>query len=1082
MSKRSVYYYVSLYILLVAVALAGCMPTGELPAGATPTLPFIPIPVTGKDKEEAPTPSEEAVTETPPETPAEATPEMPTEVLPSEATATPEIPPTEIPLQPEVPSDTPLPPTAEFSPTPVPTEVIVEPSATAELPAMGQSMQEAQPAMGASVALPALSPVWSADHETGNISQWEAYGDFLGQGTTGSYSMVTSPVHGGNYATGLTINTSAGGSQAAYLFIWNQALLANDYYYSAYYYIPSGTAPASWWNVMQWKSTYDGDSSHSVPMYDLDISSSGGKLWMKMVFRPDSSSLKVVYSQSTVSFPTNQWVRVDAYYKRSTGTSGQVIVWQDGQMLYNAENVKTLEADGTLFWSVNNYTDSISPSPCTIYIDDAAISRVSTSPTNTPVSPTVTNTPVPPTATKTATPIPPTATKTSTPTKTYTATATATKTATATATPTNTFTATATATKTATATSVPSTATATATYTPTSAASPTPAQAHLPPLAALWNADHETGNINQWKAYGDFVTQGSSPTYRMVSSPVHGGNYATALTINTSAYSDTGAHAAYLFIWNQTLLSGDYFYTAYYYIPSGTLPASWWNIMQWKSTYDGNSSHSVPVYDLDLGESSGQLEMRLIFRPDDTTQRVFYRQTAVKFPTNQWVRVDVYYKRAADKTGQVIVWQNGQMLYNITKTQTVMADETLFWSVNHYSDSISPAPSTMYIDDAAISRSITEYLPPQPTSTPTATPVPPQAPTPVYPNTTVRSTGPQFKWTKTAGATLYNLYIYTSASVKVYSGAVSPTCDTTYCTVPSPVSLGVGSYKWALKAGNGGGYSATSAWMNFSVDLPLPPTPQAPTGSVSTSGPTFQWTKSVGATSYSMYVYTSSSSKVFAGAVTPTCTSTTCTYVSSLSLANGGYKWALKAGNTNGYSATSAWKTFTIASVSASVPLPPTPQAPTSTVSTGSPTFTWVKSATATSYSLYVYTSTNTKVFGGAVTPTCGSTTCTYSSSLGLASGAYKWSLRAANSIGYSTTSAWLPFTVTIVAASVPQPPTLQAPASTVSTGSPTFTWVKSVTATSYSMYVYTTDNTKVFAGSVSPTCGSTTCTYASSL
>ncbi len=159
---------------------------------------------------------------------------------------------------------------------------------------------------------------------------------------------------------------------------------------------------------------------------------------------------------------------------------------------------------------------------------------------------------------------------------------------------------------------------------------------------------------------------------------------------------------------------------------------------------------------------------------------------------------------------------------------------------------------------------------------------------------------------------MYKLFVYTSANAKIFSGDVTPTCDATQCTYTPSFTLGLGNYKWAVKAGNLFGWSANSAWMNFTVALPLPPTPQTPTGNISTGSPTFTWTKSSGATGYSLYVYTTANVKMFAGAVVPTCVGTTCTYNSSLALPNGNYKWALKAGNANGYSPTSAWLNFTV--------------------------------------------------------------------------------------------------------------------------------------------------------------------------
>ena len=52
------------------------------------------------------------------------------------------------------------------------------------------------------------------------------------------------------------------------------------------------------------------------------------------------------------------------------------VVWQDGVELFNVKAVRTRypPPNGVANeWSVNNYGDAITPSPTTIYIDDAEI-------------------------------------------------------------------------------------------------------------------------------------------------------------------------------------------------------------------------------------------------------------------------------------------------------------------------------------------------------------------------------------------------------------------------------------------------------------------------------------------------------------------------------------------------------------------------------------------------------------------------------------------------------------------------------------------------------------------------------------
>ena len=115
-----------------------------------------------------------------------------------------------------------------------------------------------------------------------------------------------------------------------------------------------------------------------------------------------------------------------------------------------------------------------------------------------------------------------------------------------------------------------------------------------------------------------------------------------------------------------------------------------------------------------------------------------------------------------------------------------------------------------------------------------------------------------------------------------------------------------------MKAGNTAGWSAYSAWLNFAPSAPAAPTPQSPSGAVYTGNPTFTWTRPAGATKYALYVYTTTNVVKFANYVTPTCNASTCAYTPTLNLTVGSYKWAVRAYNTFGWSAYSAWKTFTV--------------------------------------------------------------------------------------------------------------------------------------------------------------------------
>lgn len=225
---------------------------------------------------------------------------------------------------------------------------------------------------------------------------------------------------------------------------------------------------------------------------------------------------------------------------------------------------------------------------------------------------------------------------------------------------------------------------------------PTPTQSSI-----IWSAGHETGDLSEWESHGGFVRQGSSGMFRLVSPHAHSGQYSVALSIDTLAPTETGAHAAYLFFWEQ--LPGDtYYYSAWYYIPSEIKLDSWWNIWQWKSTNGGNSDYSKPMFSLGVETRDDKDFLTLNYRPD-TPEKIVFKQSMM-IVKDQWFQIEAKYVKS-ETEGQVIIWQDGVKIFEEEGLPTVLGDQTVYWSVNHYAESISPHPAIIYIDDAIISTS-----------------------------------------------------------------------------------------------------------------------------------------------------------------------------------------------------------------------------------------------------------------------------------------------------------------------------------------------------------------------------------------
>lgn len=280
-----------------------------------------------------------------------------------------------------------IPPVPDSSTTLTPADALTTPATVITTASQAPEITEADPTMlpNATQPEPSSTPapkriVWSAMHENGDISEWKAQGDFIRQGYSGSYHMVSPHAHEGQFSVSLSIDTQApsdSGSHAAYLMFWNQ-LPEEAYYYSAWYYIPSVIQPDQWWTIWQWKSTFDGNSDNSKPMYSLGVEVGDDYRFLRLIYRPDLEN-KIPFTQTKAPLPRDRWFQIEAYYAKSP-TKGEVIIWQDGLEIFNVDSLPTVLRDGTVYWSVNNYADKISPSPATIYVDEVIISLDKISP------------------------------------------------------------------------------------------------------------------------------------------------------------------------------------------------------------------------------------------------------------------------------------------------------------------------------------------------------------------------------------------------------------------------------------------------------------------------------------------------------------------------------------------------------------------------------------------------------------------------------------------------------------------------------------------------------------------------------
>jgi len=361
----------------------------------------------------------------------------------------------------------------------------------------------------------------------------------------------------------------------------------------------------------------------------------------------------------------------------------------------------------------------------------------------------------------------------------------------------------------------------------------------------------------------------------------------------------------------------------------------------------------------------------------------------------------------------------------------------------------------------------------------------PKTPTLITPSGTIDTSMLPFEWDVSTGATAYRLAVYSYPTADyVILGQVSLSyCDASRCSYPSPISLLNGTYKFKVLAYYAGGVTPYSDWKWFTVDAAvLPFGPLSPSGTIDgVSKPDFEWSVYPGATAYRLAMYSNAASAylILDTVSTSYCDSTQCTYPSPISLSNGDYRFKVLAYIPGGATPYTDWMDFTVTGVALPPPAyPPTPLSPSGTVTTHRPAFEWSAVENAAFYRLGVYSYvTGTYVILQNLYVSCVGGVCSYTPTIDLENGSYKFKVLARNSSGYTAYSSWLRF---VVSSELPVAPTLLAPSGIVGENPPAFQWSAVDGATSYrlAVYSYATKSYTILTTVYPGACGGGVCTY----
>ncbi|HET9956512.1 MAG TPA: hypothetical protein VFQ61_18530 [Polyangiaceae bacterium] len=206
---------------------------------------------------------------------------------------------------------------------------------------------------------------WSTSFETG-FCDYQRIQGFCYVSSGGSYSIVSSPVHSGKFAAAFKANGRGAQSRCI-----TQGEFPKQAYYSAWYLVPAFASNTGNWNLLHYQGGMPPDNLDVL--WDVSVSSNADGDLNLYVFRRLSRD-RMPQVDAFPRIPIGVWFHIEVFVRRASDPTGELAVYQDGQLVYRATDIVT---DDTAWgqWYVGNLTTSLMPPDSTVYVDDVTFSE-----------------------------------------------------------------------------------------------------------------------------------------------------------------------------------------------------------------------------------------------------------------------------------------------------------------------------------------------------------------------------------------------------------------------------------------------------------------------------------------------------------------------------------------------------------------------------------------------------------------------------------------------------------------------------------------------------------------------------------
>jgi hypothetical protein len=213
----------------------------------------------------------------------------------------------------------------------------------------------------------------------------------------------------------------------------------------------------------------------------------------------------------------------------------------------------------------------------------------------------------------------------------------------------------------------------------------------------LWQATFEPGDLSEWTGDGNGgIYMDPHATAPAASADVsHRGRFSGIASFVPAS------PAAWSYLYRNQPSPPDAYYGAWFFIPGSLQINSWLSLHHFGYRAAADATDANPVWDFHVYPTAAGLAARLY---EASSMKGYDQTNPLVVPTATWVHFEIRYRKAPDATGEIVVWQDGTQILDVTAIITAPTD-WVQWDAGGGSNDATPSPAAVYLDDATISLS-----------------------------------------------------------------------------------------------------------------------------------------------------------------------------------------------------------------------------------------------------------------------------------------------------------------------------------------------------------------------------------------